>query len=154
MNSSLLIFTSILCFFFFTGPKGIFGYLWPRRNTYMTRWDKVNLDEILDSKRLLQHYFNCLMSRGPCPPDGMELKSEFSSHFITLTFLFYMNPISMKEFSLLRLNKQGNSFSRYQTKNWLIEFEPERFEKLANKYDPEGTYRRKYLEPSPDDNRA
>ena len=34
------------------------------------------------------------------------------------------------------------------------EFEPERFEILANKYDPEGIYRRKYLEPSPDDNRA
>lgn len=51
-------------------------YPWPKPNTYMTRWDKVNLDEILDSKRLLQHYFNCLMSKGPCPPDGLELKRE------------------------------------------------------------------------------
>lgn len=77
MNVRLLIFALILCFIFFIAPRGTFGYLWPKRNTYMTRWDKVNLNEILDSKRLLQHYFNCLMSKGPCPPDGMELKSEF-----------------------------------------------------------------------------
>nr|QJT73566.1 chemosensory protein 7 [Encarsia formosa] len=52
------------------------GYLWPKPNTYTTRWDKVNLDEILGSKRLLQHYFNCLVNKGPCPPDGRELKRE------------------------------------------------------------------------------
>lgn len=57
-------------------PEYSHGYLWPKQNTYTTRWDKVNLDEILESKRLLHHYFNCLMSKGPCPPDGAELKSE------------------------------------------------------------------------------
>ena len=73
----LIIFTSISCLLFSSGPQGVLGYLWPKQNTYITRWDKVNLDEILASKRLLQHYFNCLISKGPCPPDGMEIKSEF-----------------------------------------------------------------------------
>lgn len=78
MNVRLFTFALILCLvFLLTGPRDTYGYLWPKQNTYMTRWDKVNLNEILDSKRLLQYYFNCLMSKGPCPPDGMELKREF-----------------------------------------------------------------------------
>ena len=52
-------------------------YPWPKPQTYNTRWDKVNVDHMLASKRLLTHYYNCLISKGPCPPDGLEIKREW-----------------------------------------------------------------------------
>jgi Insect pheromone-binding family, A10/OS-D len=41
---------------------------------YTTKYDGVNLDEILKSDRLLNNYFKCLMETGKCTPDGNELK--------------------------------------------------------------------------------
>lgn len=44
--------------------------------TYTTKYDNLDLEEILRSDRLLKNYFNCLMDSGPCTPDGLELKSK------------------------------------------------------------------------------
>lgn len=44
------------------------------QNVYTTKYDGVNLDEILKSDRLLTNYFKCLMDKGKCTPDGNELK--------------------------------------------------------------------------------
>lgn len=43
---------------------------------YTTKYDGVNLDEILKSRRLLITYANCLLDKGPCTQDGAELKSK------------------------------------------------------------------------------
>lgn len=43
---------------------------------YTTKYDNVDLDEILNNKRLLKNYVNCLLEKGNCTPDGQELKSE------------------------------------------------------------------------------
>jgi hypothetical protein len=40
------------------------------------RWDYMNVDEILSSDRLVNNYVKCLLDKGPCTPDGAELKSE------------------------------------------------------------------------------
>jgi hypothetical protein len=40
------------------------------------RWDYINVDEILRSERLINNYVKCLLEKGPCTPDGAELKSE------------------------------------------------------------------------------
>jgi hypothetical protein len=40
------------------------------------RWDYINVDEILSSDRLVNNYVKCLLDKGPCTPDGTELKSE------------------------------------------------------------------------------
>lgn len=44
---------------------------------YTTKYDNIDLDEILNSDRLLKNYFECVMERGKCTPDGTELKSKF-----------------------------------------------------------------------------
>lgn len=44
---------------------------------YTTKYDNVDLDEILQNKRLLKNYVNCLLEKGNCTPDGQELKSKF-----------------------------------------------------------------------------
>ena len=41
---------------------------------YTTKYDGVNLDEILKSDRLFNNYYKCLMDTGRCTPDGNELK--------------------------------------------------------------------------------
>nr|AYN07339.1 chemosensory protein 11 [Yemma signatus] len=43
---------------------------------YTTRFDNVNLDDILSNDRLYRKYYDCLMSRGKCTPDGKELKER------------------------------------------------------------------------------
>lgn len=42
---------------------------------YTTKYDDMNIDDILKSERLLNNYVKCLMDQGPCTPDGSELKS-------------------------------------------------------------------------------
>lgn len=44
---------------------------------YTTRYDNVDLDQILRSDRLLKNYVNCLLDKGKCSPDGAELKREY-----------------------------------------------------------------------------
>lgn len=45
---------------------------------YTTKYDNVNVDEILKSDRLLKNYVNCLVDKGKCTPDAEELKSKCS----------------------------------------------------------------------------
>lgn len=44
---------------------------------YSTKFDNVDLDEIIQNQRLLKNYVNCLLDKGNCSPDGQELKSKF-----------------------------------------------------------------------------
>lgn len=44
---------------------------------YTTKYDGIDLDEILTSERLLTGYIKCLLDEGPCTPDGKELKGEW-----------------------------------------------------------------------------
>lgn len=48
---------------------------------YTTKYDNIDVDSILSSKRLLKNYLNCLLDKGPCTADGRELKSKFKNHF-------------------------------------------------------------------------
>lgn len=43
---------------------------------YTSKYDNVDLDEIIRHKRLLLNYVNCLLDKGHCSPDGQELKSR------------------------------------------------------------------------------
>lgn len=42
---------------------------------YKIKYD-VNLDEILNSDRLLNNYFRCLVDKGKCTPEAADLKSK------------------------------------------------------------------------------
>lgn len=41
---------------------------------YTTRYDNVDVGQILKSDRLFSNYYKCLMDEGRCTPDGQELK--------------------------------------------------------------------------------
>lgn len=55
---------------------------------YTSKFDNVNLDQILRSDRLLNNYFKCLMEKGPCTPDAAELRRKLSKFKFKITTPF------------------------------------------------------------------
>ncbi|XP_034247212.1 ejaculatory bulb-specific protein 3-like [Thrips palmi] len=96
--------------------------------TYSTRYDNIDLEEILRSERLLKNYFNCLMETGPCTPDGLELRKIL--------------PDALKNKCNACTPKQQAGTERVI--RFLIEMHPQEFLKLEKKYDPSGVYRVEY----------
>jgi hypothetical protein len=50
-----------------------------REDKYTTKYDNINVDDILASDRLIDNYFKCIMDRGKCTADGAELKCEYKT---------------------------------------------------------------------------
>lgn len=48
----------------------------PAPEKYTTKYDNVDIDEILNNDRLVNNYFKCLMSTGKCTPEGEEIKRK------------------------------------------------------------------------------
>ncbi|XP_058799830.1 allergen Tha p 1-like [Phymastichus coffea] len=111
------------------------GYPRPKPGTYMTQWDKVDLNEVFKSKRLMRHYFNCLVDKGPCPPDARELKRAL--------------PEALENGCAKCSKSQLDAAIKII--HHLREFEPVKFEILANKFDPKGIYRKRYLDSTPNE---
>lgn len=101
--------------------------------TYTTKYDGVNLDEILKSERLLNNYFKCLMDTGKCTPDGNELKRTLpdalktecskcksKTHYLPPTFsnLFY-SLLKAAKSKRPELNASSATWSRKSPTNGL-----------------------------------
>ncbi|VEN41110.1 unnamed protein product [Callosobruchus maculatus] len=100
------------------------------RNKYTTKYDNVNLDEIVHNERLLKSYVDCLLEKGRCTPDGLELKKNMPDAIAT-----DCSKCSEKQ-------KEGSEIIiRY-----LIDNKPEYWTPLQEKYDPTGSYKKRYLE--------
>nr|UEN71179.1 chemosensory protein 3 [Gregopimpla kuwanae] len=95
---------------------------------YTTKYDNINLDEILKSERLLKNYVNCLMERGTCTADGKELKASLPDALET-----DCSKCSEKQ-------KEGTD----KVIRYLVDNKPETWKELIEKYDPEKKYRSKY----------
>lgn len=50
---------------------------------YSTKYDNIDLDQILRSDRLLNNYVNCLLEKGSCTADGRELKAALPDALAT-----------------------------------------------------------------------
>lgn len=94
----------------------------PKRDGgYETKYDNVDLDEILKNDRLRKNYVKCLLNEGPCTPDAQELKSKWKTH--TNPFKTINQTLkSLKDF-LVRLTSRRHSHQLLkmyrQAKNWL-----------------------------------
>lgn len=44
--------------------------------TYDTRYDNINIDEILSNDRILSSHIKCLLGKGPCTKEGRQLKRK------------------------------------------------------------------------------
>lgn len=43
---------------------------------YTTKYDSFDIDSVLSNRRLLESYVNCLLEKGKCTKEGVELKSK------------------------------------------------------------------------------
>ncbi|XP_066142558.1 uncharacterized protein [Euwallacea fornicatus] len=41
---------------------------------YATKYDHLDVEMILNNRRMVNYYAACLLSQGPCPPEGVEFK--------------------------------------------------------------------------------
>nr|CAD7259894.1 unnamed protein product [Timema shepardi]CAD7575922.1 unnamed protein product [Timema californicum] len=97
---------------------------------YTTKYDGVNLGEILKNERLRKVYVKCLMDDGleNCTPDGKELKENISD-----ALLNECAKCSEKQ-------KEGTK----EVIRFLYREKPEEWKPLQAKYDPGNTYVTKY----------
>nr|QGH51244.1 putative chemosensory protein 1 [Conopomorpha sinensis] len=96
--------------------------------TYTDRFDNINLDEILDNKRLLEPYVKCLLDKGRCTPDAKELKEHLREAL---------------ENNCAKCTEKQRDGTRRVIKH-LINKEAEYWTELVAKYDPGHKYVAKY----------
>lgn len=95
---------------------------------YTTKYDNIDLDQILKSDRLLQNYVNCLLDQGSCTPDGKELKKALP------------DALENRCGKCSEKQKAGSE----KVIRYLIDERPQTWERLSKKYDPTGEYTRKF----------
>ncbi|XP_049832368.1 uncharacterized protein LOC126273026 isoform X5 [Schistocerca gregaria] len=97
---------------------------------YSSKYDSVNLDEVLASERLLNSYFECLIAdtEERCTADAKYLKEVIPDALTTGC-------------SRCRQNQREGADKVIK---FLIKNKPDMWNKLEAKYDPEGVYRKKY----------
>ncbi|XP_050101144.1 ejaculatory bulb-specific protein 3-like [Anopheles aquasalis] len=100
------------------------------QDKYTTKYDGIDLDEILKSDRLFNNYFKCLMDEGRCTPDGNELKRILPEALQT-------NCAKCSE------KQRAGAISVI---NYMIDNRKEQWDALQKKYDPENLYVEKYRE--------
>lgn len=70
----------------------------PAEEKYTTKYDNVDVNEILNNPRLFTNYVNCLLDKGNCTPEGKELKGMYFIYLllfpnININLLFIICPI-------------------------------------------------------------
>lgn len=43
---------------------------------YTNRYDDINVDEVMQNKRLLHSYMKCVLGQGRCTPEGKVLRGK------------------------------------------------------------------------------
>ncbi|XP_031618426.1 uncharacterized protein LOC116337733 isoform X2 [Contarinia nasturtii] len=97
---------------------------------YSTRYNNLNVDQILSSDRLVTNYVECLLSRKPCPPEGKDLKRIL--------------PEALRTKCARCSPQQLEGGMRVITK--LYYDYPTQYSRLRAKWDPTGEYHRRFEE--------
>lgn len=95
---------------------------------YTDKWDNINVDEILESQRLLRGYVDCLLDKGRCTPDGKALKETL--------------PDALENECSKCTEKQKTGSDKVV--RHLVNKRPELWKELAVKYDPNNIYQQRY----------
>ncbi|BET00375.1 unnamed protein product [Nesidiocoris tenuis] len=97
---------------------------------YTTKYDNIDLDEILNNERLYKKYFDCLSNKGKCTPDGAELKGIIPEALTT---------------ECAKCNdKQKQGVEKVM--RFILTKKESDYNVLEAIYDPEGIFRKKYEE--------
>lgn len=49
--------------------------------TYMKRFEKLNVEQVLNNERVLASHLKCFLNEGPCVQQSRDLKSEYSQGY-------------------------------------------------------------------------
>nr|ALG36162.1 chemosensory protein 9 [Sclerodermus sp. MQW-2015] len=98
-------------------------------NKYTTKYDQVDVDAIVRNERLVNSYVGCLLDRNSCTPDAAELKKNLPDALQTAC-------VSCSEAQ----KDVADKFSQF-----LIDHKPDQWKLLEEKYDPDGEYKKRYL---------
>nr|SAJ59003.1 putative chemosensory protein [Triatoma brasiliensis] len=97
-------------------------------STYTTKYDNIDVEEILNNDRLYKKYYDCLANKANCTPDGKELKDIL--------------PDALKTQCAKCSEKQKKGAEKVV--RFMLENKRADFDALEKIYDPSGTYRKKY----------
>ncbi|XP_075216522.1 ejaculatory bulb-specific protein 3-like [Lycorma delicatula] len=100
----------------------------PQDGHYTTRFDSIDIDQILSNERIFKRYIDCLLDKGRCTPEARELKKLLPDALQT----------ECKKCSAIQ-RKQGAKVIKFLIKNNLPAWNA-----LLLKYDPQGIFRKKY----------
>nr|WIW78335.1 chemosensory protein 2 [Heliconius charithonia] len=95
---------------------------------YTDRFDNINIQEILNNKRLLAAYVLCVLEKGKCTNEGRELKSHIK------------DALETKCSKCTEVQRKGTE----TVIGHLINHEEDYWNQLVVKYDPERKYVVKY----------
>ncbi|XP_053615083.1 allergen Tha p 1 [Plodia interpunctella] len=98
------------------------------QSQYTDRYDNIDLNEILNNRRLLVPYIQCVLGEGKCTPDGKELKSHIREAL---------------ENDCAKCTENQREGSRRVIAH-LIKHEQDYWAKLKAKYDPSGKYSKRH----------
>uniref|UniRef100_A0A1Y1JYC0 Chemosensory protein 5 n=1 Tax=Photinus pyralis TaxID=7054 RepID=A0A1Y1JYC0_PHOPY len=96
----------------------------PPGGYYQTKYDALDVEEILNNKRLVIHYVNCLLDRGACPPQGADLKQILPEALET---------------NCLRCTEKQKEIIVRTVRRLRAEY-PILWSELVSEYDPNGEY--------------
>ncbi|EAT46838.1 AAEL001975-PA [Aedes aegypti] len=96
---------------------------------YTSKFDNIDVDEILKSDRLFKNYYQCLLDQGRCTPEGNELKRVL--------------PDALETACSKCSEKQRSAGVR--AVKYLSENRPAEFKALRARFDPENKYVDQYV---------
>jgi len=98
-------------------------------STYPTRYDYIDVETVMNNERIIKILFNCVVNRGPCTREGLELKRIIPDAIQT-------ECAKCND----RQRKQAGKALAY-----LLTYKPEYWRMLIQKFDPNNVYLRKYM---------
>ncbi|CAH0713323.1 unnamed protein product, partial [Brenthis ino] len=97
---------------------------------YTDKYDHINVQEIIENKRLLEAYVNCILDKGKCTPEGKEMKLHVQDALET-----GCEKCTQKQ--------QDNATLVLEH---VIKHERGIWKELTDRFDPDGVWRKKYEE--------
>ncbi|XP_066590766.1 ejaculatory bulb-specific protein 3 [Prorops nasuta] len=95
---------------------------------YPSKYDDVNVDNILQNGRVLTNYIKCMLDEGSCTAEGRELKK-------TLPDALQSGCSKCNEKQKQTAEKVINHLRSKRPRDW---------DRLVAKYDPQGEYKKRY----------
>nr|QEI46806.1 chemosensory protein 8 [Galleria mellonella] len=95
---------------------------------YTDKYDNLDIQEILENKRLLEAYVNCILDKGKCTAEGKELKEHLQEAIETGC----------------EKCTEAQEKGAYKAIEYLIKNELDIWHKLTDRFDPSGKWRKKY----------